>query len=189
MGGSPVNAQNNWPAHGRWIDPADYDHLIDKLVTHPDPEVVYVSGMISWHNQIYLGRCVRLDAGVPDHSAGRHVRISLPGRGGRLVSEVGLPVAWNHAEFKRVMPVTFFGVTLELPRSATSWRSGIAAPARGSARSISIAACPRCTLDDPEPRQVIGRAPLERARPEGSALTYAVLMSPDGEQWGRRRTG
>ena len=60
----------NWPALGRWIDPADYDHLIDQAGDqHPDPEVVYVSGMISWHNQIHVGRCVRLDAGLPDHSA------------------------------------------------------------------------------------------------------------------------
>ena len=120
---------------GRWIDPADYDHLIDKLVIHPDPEVVYVSGMISWHNQIYLGRCVRLDAGVPDHSAEGACTAfaSSTGRDGSS-SEVGLPVAWNHAEFERVMPVTFFGVTLELPNRRPSWRSGIAARARDSPR-------------------------------------------------------
>jgi hypothetical protein len=71
MGNSPVNAHTNWMSDGRWIDPADYDQLIDKLVMHPDPEVVYVSGMISWHNQLYLGRCVRLEAGVSNHSGRR----------------------------------------------------------------------------------------------------------------------
>ena len=65
MGGSPVNPEADWTANRRWIDAADYDHLIDKLVMHPDPEVVYVSGMISWHNQLYLGRCVRHDAAFP----------------------------------------------------------------------------------------------------------------------------
>ena len=128
MGNSPVDAHKNWPALGRWIDPADYDHLIDKLVIHPDPEVVYVSGMISWHNQIYVGRCVRLDAGLPDHSGRKGMYgFRFLNEAGRLVSEVGLPVAWNHAEFKRVMPITFFGVTLELPRSAAKleiWNRG-----------------------------------------------------------------
>ena len=46
MGGSPVSPENNWAADGRWIDNADYDHLIDKLAQHPDPEIVFVSGMI-----------------------------------------------------------------------------------------------------------------------------------------------
>ena len=169
MGNSPVNAQNNWPALGRWIDPADYDHLIDKLVIHPDPEVVYVSGMISWHNQIYMGRCVRLDAGLPITGPERHVRVSFPQRGGTAVSEVGLPVAWNHAEFKRVMPITFFGVTLELPRSAAKleiWNRGTGTRLASIELDRSV---PEVSRPSGQPRQVVGRARLESARQGGIA--------------------
>jgi hypothetical protein len=151
MGGSPVRPEASWADSGQWIDPADYDHLIDKLVMHPDPEVVYVSGMISWHNQLYLGRCVRHDAGVPDHTGRRGMYgFRFLDESGRLLSEVGLPVAWNHAEFRRALPVTFFGVTMELPRSARcDWRSGTVAPARDSAPSVSTEPYPRCTWTRP----------------------------------------
>ena len=185
MGGSPINAQDNWPANGRWIDPADYDHLIDKLVTHPDPEVVYVSGMISWHNQLYLGRCVRLDAGVPDHSGRRGMYgFRFLDAKGRTLSEVGLPVAWNHAEFRRVMPVTFFGVTLELPESATRleiWNRGTGTRLGEVDLDRSV---PEVYLENPETRGESSVALRWRARDrEGSALTYAILISPDGDQW------
>ena len=185
MGGSPPNAQNDWANRGRWIDPADYDHLVDKLAVHKDPEVIYVSGMISWHNQIYLGRCFRLDAGVPDHSGNRGMYgfRFLNGKG-RLLSEVGLPVAWNHAEFRRVMPVTFFGVTLEFPEGATT----LEITNRGSATclaSIDLSlSIPEVILDEPK---LYGESSVElcwTARDnEGSKLTFMVMISPDGEDW------
>jgi hypothetical protein len=185
MGNSPIDAQDNWASDGRWIDPADYNRLIDKLVTHPDPEVVYVSGMISWHNQLYLGRCVRLDAGVPDHSGGRGMYgFRFLNDTGRMLSEVGLPVAWNHAEFRRVMPVTFFGVTLEIPEAATRleiWN-------RGTGTQLGVVdldrSVPEVYLEAPEIRGQSLAVLRWRARDrEGSALTYAVLVSPDGDQW------
>jgi hypothetical protein len=186
MGNSPVNAHTNWPALGRWIDPADYDRLIDKLVIHPDPEVVYVSGMISWHNQIYLGRCVRLDAGLPDHSGARGMYgFRFLNEAGRLVSEVGLPVAWNHAEFKRVMPITFFGVTLELPRSAAKleiWNRGTGTCLASLELDRSV---PEVYLDRPERH---GKSSVvldwKAHDKERSRLSYDVLVSTDGEQWG-----
>ena len=71
MGSSRANAHLNWADHGRWIDPADYSQLVDKLAIHPDPELIYVSGMISWRNDIYLGPWFRLGEGVPDHTGVR----------------------------------------------------------------------------------------------------------------------
>jgi hypothetical protein len=185
MGGSPVNAQSNWASRGRWIDPADYDRLIDKLVTHPDPEVVYVSGMISWHNQLYLGRCVRLDVGVPDHSGRRGMYgFRFLNGNGRTLSEIGLLVAWNHAEFRRVMPVTFFGVTLEMPESATRleiWNRGMGTRLGEVDLDRSV---PEVYLEEPEVR---GKSSVAlrwcASDREESALTYAVLVSQDGEQW------
>jgi hypothetical protein len=184
MGPSPASPHLNWAGKGQWIDPADYDHLIDKLVTHPDPEVVYVSGMISWHNQLYLGRCVRLDAGVPDHSGRRGMYgFRFLDHTGRMLSEVGLPVAWNHAEFHRPLPVTFFGVTLELPESATRleiWNRGTGTRLGEVDLDRSV---PEVYLETPE-RQGPSVVFHWRARDrEGSALTYAILVSPDGELW------
>jgi hypothetical protein len=186
MGGSPVNPHLNWAGAGKWIDPADYNQLLDKLVTHPDPEVVYVSGMISWHDQLYLGRCVRLDAGVPDHSGRRGMYgFRFLNAKGYLLSEIGLPVAWPRAEFHRPMPVTFFGVTLELPESATRleiWNRGTGTRLGEIDLDRSV---PEVRLEEPEIRGKSSAAMLRwRARDrEGSALTYAVLVSPDGEQW------
>jgi len=185
MGNSPINPEKNWAAAGRWIDPADYNRLIDKLVTHPDPEVVYVSGMISWHNQMYLGRCMRLGAGVPDHSSKRGMYgFRFLNRAGRVLSEIGLPVAWNHAEFRRVMPVTFFGVTLELPESATQleiWNRGTGTRLGYVDLDRSV---PEVRL---EPAKPDGKSSVRlswRAHDrEGSELTYAVMISPDGTEW------
>lgn len=185
MGNSPVNPQHNWAADGRWIDPADYDRLIDKLVMHPDPEVIYVSGMISWHNQMYLGRCVRLDAGVPDHSGRRGMYgFRFLNEAGRPLSEVGLPVAWNHAEFRRVMPVTFFGVTLEFPASAMQleiWNRGTGTRLGSVDLDRSV---PEVYVDPPETHGKASVVFRWRAFDrEGSALNYVVMISPDGKQW------
>lgn len=184
MGNSPVNAHTNWMSDGRWIDPADYDQLIDKLVMHPDPEVVYVSGMISWHNQLYLGRCVRLEAGVSNHSGRRGMYgFRFLDEAGRMVSEVGLPVAWNHGEFRRALPVTFFGVKLELPRSAARleiWNRGTGTCLGSIHLDRSV---PKVRLDQPRTR---GTSVVLRWRAhdrERSKLTYAVLVSPDGTDW------
>ena len=184
MGNSPVNAQDNWAGLSRWIDPADYDQLLDKLALTPDPEVIYVSGMIAWNNQIYVGRCMRLDAGVPDHS-GNHGMYGFRflDAGGRMISEVGLPVAWNHAEFKRPLPVTFFGVTLEFPRSAVRleiWNRGTGTCLASMELERSV---PDVYVEPPEPR---GEAMVLRWHAEDrekSALSYAVMISPDGTAW------
>jgi hypothetical protein len=185
MGSSPVDAHLDWPHRGRWIDAADYDRLIDKLVMHPDPEVIYVSGMISWHNQIYLGRCVRLEAGLPDHSGRRGMYgFRFLNVAGASVGEVGLPVAWNHPEFRRIMPVTFFGVTLELPRSSATleiWNRGTGTRLATIDLERSV---PEVRLAAPRSR---GKASVvldwtARDR-EGSALSYTVMISPDGAQW------
>jgi hypothetical protein len=184
MGSSPVNAHLHWASLGRWIDSADYDRLIDKLVTHPDPEVVYVSGMISWHNQIFLGRCIRFDAGVPDHSGRRGMYgFRFFDEAGRQLSEVGLPVAWNHAEFRRVMPVTFFAVTLEIPRSSKRleiWNRGTGTRLAAVDLDRSV---PEVYLDlntQGEGAVVLHWKAQDR---EGAPLNYVVMISPDGKEW------
>ena len=102
---------------------------------------------------------------------------------GRMVSEVGLPVAWNHAEFRRALPVTFFGVKLELPRSAARleiWNRGTGTCLGSVDLDRSV---PKVRLDQPRTR---GTSVVLRWRAhdrERSKLTYAVLISPDGTDW------
>ena len=55
MGPSPSNSHLDWANKKKWIDAADYDHLVTKLQKQPDPEIIYVSGMIAWNDQMYLG--------------------------------------------------------------------------------------------------------------------------------------
>ena len=127
---------------------------------------------------------MRLDAGVPDHS-GNHGMYGFRflDAGGRMISEVGLPVAWNHAEFKRPLPVTFFGVTLEFPRSAVRleiWNRGTGTCLASMELERSV---PDVYVEPPEPR---GEAMVLRWHAEDrekSALSYAVMISPDGTAW------
>lgn len=185
MGRSPENAHVEWANRGRWIDSADYDELIDKLVSHPDPEVIFVSGMISWHDQIYLGQWLRSDGGVPDHTAtvGMYSFRYVDGTGGFL-GEVALPVAWNSAEFRKPVPITFFAVTIEVPDRATSieiWNRGTGTLLAERDIDLSI---PKVHLEEPE---YVGDDVLSlRWRgndAEGSELAYTVVICPDGERW------
>jgi hypothetical protein len=185
MGGSPTNAHLNWANEGRWIDAADYDRLIDRLAIHPDPELIYVSGMISWHNEVYLGPWFRLGDGIPDHTGTRGMYgLRFLDEAGRELSEVGLPVAWNHAEFSKAMPVTFFGMTLEFPRGAKTaevWNRGTGTLLATREVDMSV---PQVYLDDLEQRSDGSIKLLWRAHDEeGSDLNYAVMISPEGERW------
>ena len=184
MGNSPINAQIDWPNRKRWIDPADYNHLIAKLAITEDPEVIYLSGMISWNNQIYLGRCFRLSNGVPDHAGRRGMYgFRFLDKNGRTLKEVGLPVAWNHAEFRRAMPVTFFGVTLEFPSLSTKleiWNRGTATRLAEVDLDRSV---PEVRLAKPKQQRKNVRLRWKARDKDVSRLSFAVMISPDGEQW------
>jgi hypothetical protein len=64
MGSTRVNAWlgSNWNSRGRWIDPSDYDHLIDKLrvddstpaLAPNDAALIYISGMIASKGEFSL---------------------------------------------------------------------------------------------------------------------------------------
>jgi hypothetical protein len=122
MSGSPSNAHLSWVSTNRkWIDPADYDQLVNKLQTTPDPEVIYVSGIISWNDQFYFGSIQHIGNGIPDRdtSYGTYV-IRFLDMAGKALKEVGLPVNWNSSDFTaRPRPVTFFGLNVEFPEHAS----------------------------------------------------------------------
>jgi hypothetical protein len=185
MGRSPTNAHLNWAQDARWIDPADYSELIDKLAIHSDPELIYVSGMISWRNDIYLGPWFRLGEGMPDHRGVRGMYgFRFLDEGGKTLDEVGLPVAWNHAEFGKAMPVTFFGMTLELPpgsKTVEVWNRG--SGDRLATREVDLS-IPEVRLADPS-RSSDGDLELRWTAKdrENSDLSFTVLLSQNGERW------
>jgi hypothetical protein len=184
MGSSKANAHLDWTKHGRWIDPADYAWLVDKLAVHPDPELIYVSGMITWRNDIYLGSWFRVGEGVPDHRGVRGMYgFRFLDEHGQQLSEVGLPVAWNHAEYRRALPVTFFGVTLEFPRGAKTvevWNRGTGTLLATREVDLSM---PAIHVDDPGRKGDLVALRWRARDDEGSELTYAVMISQNGESW------
>lgn len=121
MGPSPANAHVKWESKMKWIDPADYDHLVNKLQLKPDPEIIYVSGMISHDDQLLLGSIQHIGMGIPDRdtSYGAYI-IRFVGPTGKPLTEVGLPVNWNTSDISsHPRPVTFFGLNVEFPKGAT----------------------------------------------------------------------
>jgi len=69
MGSSKVNDWDpaNWPSRGRWVDPADYEALLDALqsaqaATSADAELIHISGMIALQGRYQIDGKV-LDVG------------------------------------------------------------------------------------------------------------------------------
>jgi len=122
--GSGVNdAALFWPSRKRWIDRADYEHLVDKLrqVEFPFPLMsgldskgaLFVSGIISWNDKIYMGP-VAYQAGVQPELTQRKgsYGIRLLDANGRSLADVGLPLNWNVGDYNGAFPFTTFAVTI-----------------------------------------------------------------------------
>ncbi len=117
MGNSP---STTLPATdpGRWIDPPDYDHIVDKLSLTSDPEVIYVSGMISARDEVYLGYWFHMTQGMIDRDSTQGLYgFRFLGHDGSILQDVGLPLNWNTSTNMEV-PVTFFGLNLPYPQGA-----------------------------------------------------------------------
>jgi hypothetical protein len=127
MGGSSTNDVVNWDSRGKWIDTEDYEHLAEALNVNPDPEVLYVSGMIADSDQVFLGPWFLLPAGIPDRvegDPGDYGIVFLDSVGNWLQS-VGLPVHFGAADAHSGLPVTFFGLNLPWPdgtKTIQIWR-------------------------------------------------------------------
>jgi hypothetical protein len=191
MGPSPQNAHLNWGSRGRWIEPAGYDHLIEKLKVHPDPEIIYVSGMIAWNDQAYLGPMYHLKSGIPDREDkfGLYA-IRFVDERGTTINEVGLPVNWNLPESDRPLPVTFFGLSIPFPersRTIQIWNRGTGKLLAERPVSPHL---PEVGLRSPKPGTVIKKGDKLDVRwrgkdrdKESNSLTYTILVSPSRERW------
>ncbi len=122
MAGSPSNAHTAWVStNKKWIDPADYDQLVTKLQKQPDPDVIYVSGMISWNDQLYFGSIQHIGNGTADRdtSYGTYV-IRFLDMSGKALKDVGIPVNWNSSDINNhPRPITFFGLNVGYPEHAS----------------------------------------------------------------------
>ena len=185
MGGSPVSPENNWAADGRWIDNADYDHLIDKLAQHPDRGSCSFVG----HDQRYSNarRPRRPPRRWRSRSSGqpRHVRIPFREPGGANSERSRPSGCVESREFKRVMPVTFFALKLAMPESSAQleiWNRGSGTRLASLDLDRSV---PEVRLEPAELRSASGGDLCWRARDrDESDLKYVVTIGPgESQRW------
>jgi hypothetical protein len=188
MGITNANDFLTWPMSKTWIDDADYEHLIDKLQTHPDPEVLHVSGMISGWDEVYIDSWYRIPEDIPDRveTDGLYLLRFLDGDG-RVLQDTGLPLNWNLPETRPVIPVTFFSMKVPFPpttRTIEIWNRGTGK--KLSTRTVSPHP-PEVRLVAPAEGPSSEKAPLQvswhGSDEDGDALIYTVLISPDGRTW------
>lgn len=196
MGRTSSNQLNNWMVNGRWIDTNDWELLIDRMKTHPDPEVIFVSGMIDPADNIHLGPWFRMPAGVPDRVDGDPggYRVRFYDANGDLLQDVGFPLNFGGDHLGDIPPITFFGFTvpwvddtvrIDIDRGEHD--SGIP-PANLATRVVSDHA-PTVDIVDPPPGQTVPHdepfvLTWQADDLDGDDLTTVVMASADGDYWG-----
>ncbi len=202
MGDNPVNAELNWGTRRRWIDAADYDQVVDELhAGHALAcqhgwvnDAVYLTGLIGENDQAYLGWVLHRSAipgGVaPDlrtqageHPAAYALRF-LDGSGHKL-SEVEVPLSWNHADLGDPVPATFFGGWVAWPagtRKIELWnrvRGNLLAERNVSSHSPAVSVPTVAVVADGTGGQRLAIR-WNASDPDGDPLRHFVQMSSDG---------
>lgn len=196
MGAGPPDQLGNWIGHGAWIDTNDWEHLIERMKRHPDPEVIFLGGMIDPADNAFLAPWYRLPAGIPDRvdEAPGGYRARFYDGGGELLQDVGFPVGFHASDSPtETPPITFFGFT-------TPWVPGTARididrggdgdgipPATVATRTVS-ASVPTVSIVAPSNGSAIPDAgPLQLAwqaeDADGDELSALVMASLDGDFW------
>jgi hypothetical protein len=98
-----------------------------------------------------------------------------------------LPLNWNLPETRAVVPVTFFSMKVPFPQATRAieiWN-------RGTGKKLAVRTVsenqPQVQLSEPPPVPPSEQGPLQfswqATDKDGDALTYTVLVSPDGRTW------
>jgi hypothetical protein len=200
MGPNSMNAQDNWvTGEKEWIDPADYDQVIDRLKTcGPSAKgTLYVSGVIAGDDSAVLGwtfaqpsQSRLLDfAEKPAETPSAYGIVLLDAKGTTL-SEAELPLNWNLPDTQWPIEATFFGGTISFPVGTATiqvWNrvhKKLLVERAVSARAPSVSAPVLGTHVDKKTKQRFLDVSWSAKDPDGDALTHFVQVSPDrGQHW------
>jgi len=196
MGQSGSRQVDDWMANGRWIDVEDWEHLIRRLKTHPDPEVIFIGGMIDPADNVHLGPWFRMPARIPDRVDGDPggYRVRFYDADGQLLQDVGFPLTFGGSDTEEIPPITFFGFTvpwiedtvrIDIDRGAY----GQTIPESNIATRFVSENPPTVEIVDPPPGQSVpsdGTIELtwDAIDLDGDDLSTVVMASPDGDSWG-----
>ena len=210
MGGSPsVNISDEYlgwynlnldgskvlTSASRWIDPPDYDHLIDKLSVRPpfghpwiEHEILYVSGIISANEDIYLGEWLHLS----NRDVDRNDPYGLYGfrfltEEGTILQDIGLPQQWVISSGVN-LPVIFFGMNLPYPEGVRKVEVYNRENSRVLATREISRNQPTVYLRQPINGDFIKdktniNISWEGYDADGDALTYKLALSRNGQDW------
>ncbi|MEM9555443.1 MAG: hypothetical protein AAGC60_14400 [Acidobacteriota bacterium] len=196
MGRSLSNQLDDWAVNGRWIDLGDWEHLIGSLKEHPDPELIFLGGMIDPADNAYLGPWFRIPFGVPDRVDGdaRGYRARFWDANDDLLQDVGFPVTFGASDSpSETPPITFFGFTVPWPADTvriTIERGGDddGVPAATVATRLVSANVPTVEITAPPTGTLIPETgPLQldwnASDDDGDSLSAVVMASLDGDTW------
>jgi hypothetical protein len=196
MGRSSGDQIGNWMTNGRWIDVNDWEKLISELWTHPDPEVIFVGGMIDPADNIYIGPWFRMPAGIPDRVDGDPggYRVRFYDANNDLLQDVGFPLTFGGSDTEDTPPITFFGFTVPWVEGTVrididrgEHESNIP-PSNIASRFVSENP-PTVEIVEPQrgtsaPTHEMVDLTWAAFDIDGDDLSVAVMASPDGDHWG-----
>ncbi len=213
MGEAQINAyvDSNWVSRGRWIDPADYDHLLTKFEKTAEStdmssfgeagDAIYISGFISMlDNKMIVSDWLHLPNRkvdrFPDDEAQYGV-VRFYDDNGRLLREAGLPyklltIEQPQGPALKLVPLAAFGISYAFPqetRSIELWRhmeDGGESLLIKKPVSVHV---PRVKIDMPGKQLTVRRGESVSLSWSGSdsdqdSLWYSVFVRPNrGRTW------
>jgi hypothetical protein len=195
MGHAEPDQLPDWAANGRWIDVNDWEHLVTRMARHPDPEVLFVGGMIDPADNVYLAPWYRLPAGIPDRVDGDPggYRVRFYDANNQLLQDIGFPLLFGASDTDDTPPITFFGFTV--PWVPDTARIDIDRGAHDTNIPAATIAT-RWVSDDPPEVEIVeppggidlpshGTLDLQwdAFDVNGDELTAVVMASLDGDHW------
>jgi hypothetical protein len=119
MGRSPGGPHLLWDSLGRWIDNADYNHLLRKVSQTPVTfsNSFYVSGWIGHNDAVYVDKVFLQDKQsreVPVDTIGIY-QMRFTDAHGYTLDSINLQLYWKFTADSMIAPVTPFSLVTELP--------------------------------------------------------------------------